>query len=76
MSEFMPASVVPFGDFIFSTVSLNSSSLTNDGKDFKSSFIILFDSDLERPSSVAASTILDERSKYQAGPLPYIAGLC
>mgnify|MGYP000184895499 CR=1 FL=1 len=69
-SELRPASVVPFGDLIFATVSLNSSSESNESKDLISSLIILFASLRSRPEAAAASTIFDESSKYQAGPLP------
>ena len=67
-----PASVVPFGDLILSTVELNSSSERNDGSDLTNSLIILFASDFSKPDCSAASTIFDDNSKYHAGPLPKI----
>jgi len=71
-SESRPASVVPLGDLILSTVLVNSSFESKEGNDFTNSRTILLASLLSKPEDVAASTIFAESSKYHAGPLPYI----
>ena len=69
-SELIPASVVPFGDLMFSTISSKLISPNNEGKDNINCSTITLASSFSIPSFSAASTIFEDISKYQAGPLP------